>query len=126
MGSHPLNLAVRFILELVALFSVGRWAWQLFDTPLNYILVILTPLTFATIWGVFAVPNDPSRSGKAPVPTPGFLRLFIELVLFGFSVWAMKEFSSSTYALTFALIIGTHYVLSYDRIKWLIKNQKKD
>lgn len=122
MHSNPLNLALRFILELVALYSVGRWAWQRHEPPLNYVLVLLAPLVFATIWGVFAVPNDPSRSGKAPIPTPGILRLLIELGLFGISVWAMHQFTEASYALIFAAIIIIHYLLSYDRIKWLIDN----
>jgi hypothetical protein len=28
MGSHPLNLAVRFALELSALAALGVWGWR--------------------------------------------------------------------------------------------------
>ncbi|MBN2245139.1 MAG: DUF2568 domain-containing protein, partial [Candidatus Aminicenantes bacterium] len=34
------------------------------------------------LWGTFRVPGDSSSSGKAPIPIPGFLRLFLELVIF--------------------------------------------
>jgi hypothetical protein len=27
MGTHPANLAVRFLLELLPLFALGRWGW---------------------------------------------------------------------------------------------------
>ena len=33
MGSHPLNLALRFLLELVAIGAVGFWGWRATDSP---------------------------------------------------------------------------------------------
>jgi hypothetical protein len=31
MGSHPINLAIRFLLEVVALTSMGMWGWRASD-----------------------------------------------------------------------------------------------
>ena len=41
---------------------------------------IQTPIIIAVVWGTFAVPDDPSRSGAAPIVVAGFVRLAIELV----------------------------------------------
>lgn len=83
MGSNPINLVFRFLLELAALFSFGYWGWLIGDNWVRYLFVILAPLFGVLIWGTFAVPDDPIRSGKAPVPVPGWLRLVLELGIFG-------------------------------------------
>lgn len=120
MGSHPLNLALRFLLEFSALILVGFWGWQQHSGMLQYILLVTLPELFAVIWGVFNVPNDPSRSGKAPVKIPGWLRLLIELILFGFAVWTLFDMHHSLTAYVFGGIVLIHYLISYDRIYWLL------
>lgn len=90
LGGHPLNLGLRFILEMTALFSLALWGWTQHEGWLRYLLAVGLPILFALIWGVFAVPNDPSRSGKTVVVTSGWIRLIIELTLFGSGVWALK------------------------------------
>ena len=79
------------------------------------------PTVAATIWGLFAVPNDPSRSGNAPIPIPGLLRLVIELSFFGSAVWALFVLNQSTGAWFFGLIVCLHYAISYKRLLWLIR-----
>jgi hypothetical protein len=121
MGSHPINLAVRFILELAAWGAMGYWGWTQAEGPLRFVLAIGLPVAAAAIWGTFAVPNDPSRSGRAPVPVPGVVRLGIELVTFGFGAWALYDTGSTTLSLIFAAIVVVHYLVSYDRVAWLIR-----
>ena len=91
MASHPLNSIVRFLLEVVAIVSFGIWGYHQSDTGLKILLAILLPLGFATLWGVFAVKDDPSRSGKTVVNTPGILRLLLELGLFGAAAWIIDQ-----------------------------------
>ena len=38
MGSHPINLTIRFLLEVVALVSVGMWGWKQSDGWLQIVL----------------------------------------------------------------------------------------
>ncbi len=121
MGNHPVNLFIRFILEISALLIMGVWGWIQGDGLFRYILAIGMPLIAATIRGVFAVPDDPSRSGKAPIPIPGILRLIIELSFFGFAVWACYDLGLSMLWWIFGLIVVIHYLISYDKIRWLIK-----
>ena len=68
MGSHPINLALRFLLELSALFAMGVWGWRYSEGWLRFVLALSIPIIAAVLWGTFAVPDDPSRSGGAPIP----------------------------------------------------------
>ena len=120
MSSHPLNLALRFLLEIAALVAIGYWGFSQHAGIWRFIIGIGGPLLAAALWGAFAVPDDPSRSGKAPVPVPGILRLALELALFGLAAWALYDTGSPVLALVLAITTVIHYVLSYDRIAWLI------
>ena len=75
MGQNPINLGVRFILELVLLYALGFWGWTQHAGLWRYVLVIALPLLAAVLWGTFRVPEDASANGKAPVRVPGWLRL---------------------------------------------------
>ena len=120
MGSHPINLAVRFMLELCALTSVGIWGWRQTDGWLKFVLAFGFPIILAAIWGVFAVPNDPSRSGNTLIPTPGIVRLAIELVIFAIATWCLYNLGFLNLCFVFGAAVVIHYILSYDRIAWLV------
>jgi hypothetical protein len=120
MGAHPINLAVRFLLEISGLVSLGIWGWKQSDGWLRFVLAIGIPIIFAAIWGTFAVPDDPSRSGKAPIATPGIIRLVIELGFFSCAIWSLYDVGFKKVSLAFGIMVVLHYLISYDRIKWLI------
>jgi hypothetical protein len=92
---------------------------------LRYLLALGLPLLAAVLWGVFAVPGDRSRSGSAPVPVPGILRLLLELLLFGTAAWCLYDTGQILLANMFGLIVLIHYIISYDRILWLLRNGKR-
>ncbi len=121
MGSNPINLAVRFLLELYALCAYGYWGWR-FGGNLKLLAAIGLPVLAAVIWGTFAVPDDPSRSGSAPIPTPGFIRLIIEIMFFALAAWATFYSGHNLLGWAFTGIFLLHYLLSWDRIFWLLKN----
>jgi hypothetical protein len=121
MGSNPFNLFIRFVLELGALFALGYWGWRSTSGPLRYLLGIGIPILAALVWGIFAVPDDPSRSGKAPVPIPGTLRLVLELLIFGAGCWAVYDMGFQALGWIAGFIVLVHYGVSYDRIKWLLR-----
>ena len=125
MGSNPINLGVRLILELVALFAFGYWGWNASDGIMRYVLAIGLPILAAAAWGTFAVIDDPSRSGNAPVPVSGAIRLVLELVFFALAAYALYSVGSENWALAFAAIVLVHYAVSYDRIAWLLKQTGK-
>lgn len=122
MGSNPLNLALRFLLEIAAFVAMAYWGWTQHDGVWRILFAVGTPLLAVVLWGVFAVPDDPSRSGKAPVPVPGIVRLVLELSIFGFATWALYDAGQTTLALIFGLLVLSHYLVSYDRITWLVKH----
>ena len=65
MGSHPINLAVRFLLEIGALLGMAYWGWTQHDGAVRFVWAVGLPLVSAVIWGTFAVPeeSEPVRQG---------------------------------------------------------------
>ena len=122
MGSHPVNLAVRFLLEIFGLVSFGIWGWKQSDGWLRFVLAIVVPIIFASIWGIFAVPHDPSRQGKALIVTPGIMRIIIEIGFFVCATWSLFDLGFKKLSVAFGIIVVLHYMVSYDRIKWLMSH----
>jgi len=116
------NDLLRFILELWALVAFGYWGLNQSLGLFNYVLMVLLPILVAVFWGIFAVPNDPSRSGGAPVPVPGTLRLLLEFLILGLAFGAMYVEGLVYLSLTFGVLVIVHYILSRERIKWLLSN----
>jgi hypothetical protein len=121
MASHPVNLTIRFLLELAALAALGYWGWHQSDGPFRYVLALGIPLIAAAAWGSFNVANDPSRSGQAPIPVSGLVRLGLELALFGFATWGLFDLGMTYWGWMTGIAVIVHYGVSYDRVQWLIK-----
>lgn len=122
MGQHPINLTVRFILELVALYAVGYWGWAQHEGVMRYVLAFGLPVIFAAAWATFRVANEPN-SGKAIVAVPGFVRLVLELTFFAFAIWCLYDAGLRQYAWIFGGMVVAHYVVSYDRVGWLLRQR---
>lgn len=123
MGSNPINLAIRLLLEMFALVIYGYWGWNASDSALRYLFVVALPLVAALLWGTFAVLDDPSRSGKAPVPVSGIIRLVLELAFFALAAYGLYSMGNENIAWIFAGVVLVHYLLSYDRIIWLLQQK---
>jgi hypothetical protein len=121
MGSNPVNLVLRFLLEMAALIAMGFWGWKQGAGAIRYVLALGIPLIAAALWGIFGVPDDPSRSARAVVAVPGMVRLALELAYFGFAVWALHSAGATRAASIFGLVVVVHYILSYDRVVWLVR-----
>ena len=52
-GSHPINLAFRFILEMATLFVVAYWGWTEFTAWPRFLLAFGLPILLAVTWGGF-------------------------------------------------------------------------
>lgn len=118
MGQHPLNLVLRFFLELIALYCMGYWGWTQFDGVLRYLLAFGLPFLAALVWGIFRVPGD----GGAPrVRVSGVVRLSIEILFFGVATWGLFDAGATTAGWIFGGLTLFHYLISYDRIGWLLK-----
>ncbi len=121
---HPANLALRFLLEIAALagFAVAAWSWA--SGVWRYLAAAALFVVLGFLWTTFAVPDDPSRSGHAPVRVSGTVRLILELlVLFG-GAFALLLAGHGWTALLLAALIAVHYAISIERIGWLLEQKK--
>ncbi|MDN0189802.1 YrdB family protein [Bacillus subtilis] len=114
------NLLLRFILEIAALISIGVFAWISFDGYFKYVLTLVLPIAVMIVWSVFAVPHDPSRSGQTVIPVNGITRLVIELLIFAMAVAALYFSHFKPVGIIFLCLIILHYIISAERIKWLL------
>ncbi len=120
MGSHPINLAVRFLLELGALGGLAWWGSTLGDGWVGALAAVGLPLAAAAVWGTFNVPGDPSRSGKAPIPVSGWIRLMIELTVFTAAAVGWFAVGQTVIGIVFSAALVVHYATSYDRLRRLL------
>ncbi len=93
-----LNLALRFILELILLFSIGYWGFH-FGSGLvaQVALGIGLPLLTAVIWGMTISP-------KAKVKLPLAVVLLIEFLIFATAVACLIDSGFITFAIVFAIV----------------------
>jgi hypothetical protein len=117
---HPANAALRFFLELAALAAMGYWGWTQHAGWLRWLWALGLPLTAAALWGVFRVPGDP---GDAPVAVPGIVRLLLEVVFFGGSVWLLAQAGRPTWSLVLGVFLVGHYLLAYRRVAWMLQQR---
>lgn len=103
MANHPLNLGLRFLLELLALFAMGYWGWAQHLGLARFFWMIGLPLVAAVLWGTLRVPGHP---GPAPVAVSGPLRLFLEAVFFGVATWVLFASGLENQALFNRLLTG--------------------
>ncbi len=113
MSSNPVNLALRFILEMVMIVVAAIWGWNRAKEFLNLFWQLEFPIILAVFWGIFAVKDDPSRSGKTIVQTPGIVRLIMELLFFGFACWALFDLGHQKLSLIMTIFVaGTLYLFN--------------
>lgn len=121
MANHPINLALRFFLELAAWAAMGYWGWTQHDGLLRWLLGIGLPVLAMVIWGVFRLSDDP---GKPPVEVPGMVRLLIEALTFGGAAYLLIAAGLTAIGIAFAVITLLHYLASYDRVRWMVTGTK--
>jgi len=118
-------LWLRGFLELAGLLLGGIWGYRLDTGGMRFFFALGIPLVMAIAWGVFNVPDDPSRGGPSPVPIGGRLRLLLEAGVFGFSVFAAWSALGMWPALVFlALVLFNNFQLRR-RLVWLWTKKKK-
>jgi hypothetical protein len=89
----------------------------------SWVAAIAVPLAAAIAWGTFAVPGDPSRSGKAPVPVGGAVRLTLETAVF---LGGAAGLAASGRWMGFGVFVAAvvfHHVSTSARIRWLVSRR---
>ena len=112
----------RFVLEVLALVFIGWWANTLASGWAGVFYSLFLVAATMLIWGVFNVPGDESRSGKAPVAVSGRTRLLIEVCIFLLATFSMFKILGSIYAGLFFASIIAHYYHTKSRITWLLNH----
>jgi hypothetical protein len=103
----PLNLAVRFLMELGALAGFAYWGWQTGASVASQILLAgVTPLLAALIWGRFIAPKAPHR-----LEDP--LRVGIEIVFFGAATAALIVAGAPTTGTFFGIVAAVSLILMF-------------
>lgn len=120
MNTNPINLGIRFLLEIAMLIVFALWGWHLSVIWVRYIAAAGLPLIAASLWGIFRIPDDPK---PAPVEIPGLVRLLLELVLFALAIYDLKHLGYTQLSLVMALIVLLHYLASYDRTWVMLRNK---
>jgi hypothetical protein len=109
----PVNAIGRFLLELVALYGIGRGVWEASE---NVVAVVAVAALAALVWGRFRVPDDP---GPAPVAVSGVVRLVIEVVVFvagGIGLATAHE----TLTVVYSIALVAHYATTPRRLRHVL------
>ena len=116
----PANLLVRWFLEIATLLAVGVWAWLATGGWARPVAAVAVPLTVMALWGLVAVPGDPSR-GNAPIPVPGRVRLALEVAVFGAASAALLAMGERVAAAVYLGAVVLHLGASWRRVRWLLR-----
>jgi len=111
----------RFALEILALVFIGWWAstWSLGWLGVFYSFAAVAGTML--VWGIFNVPGDESRSGKAPIVISGKTRLTIEAFVFFFATISIYKVLNVAFAGLFLASVIAHYIHTKARVLWLLK-----
>jgi hypothetical protein len=118
MSNHPLNLLARFLLEIILLIVAFLWAEDRFSGNTRFLYAVGLSVLIALVWVIFKVDGDP---GSAIVSIPGWLRLILEIGLFGLALYCLHELQYTKAFWIFFVTAFIHYLISYDRIIWLLR-----
>lgn len=79
---RPMNLGLKFLLELAAIASLAVWGWQVGSPAVGVVMAVVAPVAGMVVWGLFAAP-------KATRRLPTLWRVPLELGIFLLSVLAL-------------------------------------
>ena len=106
MDFKVLNLALSFLIELVMLWSIGLWGFQMGTSPvLKWLLALGLPLMVAVFWGMFMAP-------RALYPLSDGVHLFMQIVLFGLAALALIFAGKVQLGTGFAVVVAVNLALA--------------
>jgi hypothetical protein len=118
-----LHLGIRFVLELVVFSGFAIWGWHLGSGGYaGTLLAVGLSAIAATVWTVFRVPGDPS-GGRPIISVAGWLRLGLELAIFGFSAYGIWTSWSRAAAETMMTAVALHYAVTWERSWWMLRGR---
>ncbi len=109
-----------FLLEVGMWLSFGWIGWNAGDGTSRWLIALVLATAAILIWGIFRTPGMPPAGKPGVFPTPGPVRLILEVGLFllaGYGLWVTGYRWIAETLWTFAALI---YILSFSRIRWLL------
>ncbi len=109
-----------FLLEIAMWTSFGWIGWQVGSGVTRWLFAIGFAAAAILIWGIFRAPGMSPPENAVVFPTPGLVRLVLEVGLFvlaGYGLWVIGYRWAAETLWTFAALI---YILSFSRIRWLL------
>lgn len=117
-------LGFRFLLELVAFGAIGWAGWRIGDGGVaGGALAALFAIAAMAVWGALTVPGDPARNPTPVIVVPGWVRLLVELAVFGAAAWALWAFASRAASEAFLTAVGITFLVGWDRTWWLLRQR---
>jgi hypothetical protein len=113
------DLGLRLVLEVGALVGAVVVATRLVDGVVGLLLGALWAACAATAWVTFATLDDPSRSGRAPVPVGGPVRLAVEFVVLVPPVVGLVVTGRLGAGLVLGAALVLHQATGRARLRWL-------
>ena len=102
-----INLSIRFLLELCALWALGYSGYHAVEPEAGRIaLAIVAPLTLAIFWGLFA-------AHKAKFPPPRPIKALVGFLLLEAAAASLALIGQGELAGIFAAIIAANSALLY-------------
>lgn len=117
---HPIQLVLRFALEVAAAWSIMGAARVISGEEGGSIAALIAGALIIGVWVTFNVPGDPSRSGKAPVPVSGGVRLGLELAVFVLGALGFALSARWPLLAVFVAAVVAHHIGTAARIRWLL------
>ena len=100
------NLAVRFLLELVALAALGYWGAHTGAGAQRVVLAVAAPVAAGVVWGRWCAPRSPRR--LAPLP-----RTIVEATVFGLAAAGLVAAGQATAAIIFVVVAAANWALLF-------------
>jgi hypothetical protein len=98
------NLALKFVLELVAVAALAYWGSRLDGVLVSVLVGIAAPVIVVVLWGLFAAPRSSRR-------LPSRLRVPFELGVFALAAGALVAVGWTLIAIAFAAVVAVNAVL---------------
>lgn len=104
--ARNLNLTLRFVLEVCAIFAMGYWGWHAHSGLWRWLLVIAAPAAWIVLWGLFGSP-------KARFNLSAPAHLGFEIGMAGAAAVALYAAGRPELALGFAVVCVINRLLSW-------------
>ena len=99
------NLALRFILELLALAAMGHWGFRTGrGTAIGWFLGLGIPIVAIVLWALFVAP-------EATVEAPVAVRVAIEIAILGGAALALVAAGLVTLGIIYAVVVVANRIL---------------